>query len=267
MVYYCSINHSKQQIVSLENNFKTESKHPIFKKLGLLLKTNKLAKVIEIILVFLVAFIFITTLQSNETSDLLYNQAIIWFANIIMLTLVFTGIKLRREGLGHFGFSYKKITWKIGLKTILQSILVFILALAGFIIASIIMATIIGIPESSDMGGYDYLKDNIGMLFLTLIGVYIVSSFGEEVVYRAFLINRISELGLHSKVGKVIVVIISAIVFGLAHYSWGLMGIVQTSFMGLALGFSYVYLKKRIWVLILAHVYMDTILMMQMYLS
>jgi len=253
--------------MQLENHFKKESDNLIFNKLGQLLKTNKLAKTVEIILVFLIAFLFIKAFGSNESSDLLYNQAIIWTANIMMLIIVFTGIKLRGEGLEHFGFSFKKVTWKIGLKTFLQSILVFILALAGFVIGSIIMANITGIPESSDMSSYDYLKDNIWMLFLTLGGVYIVASFGEEVIYRAFLINRISELGLNSKKGKILVVIVSAIIFGLAHYSWGIMGIVQTSFMGLVLGGSYLYLKKRIWVLIFAHGYMDTILMLQMYLN
>jgi membrane protease YdiL (CAAX protease family) len=184
-----------------------------------------------------------------------------------MLSIVFIGLKLRKQSLSHFGFSFKKFNWKFGLKTFSQSIIVFILALVGFIIGSIIMANITGIPESSDMSNYDYLKDNIWMLLLTLSGVYIVASFGEEVIYRAFLINRISELGLNTKTGKIITVIISAIIFGLAHYSWGLMGIVQTTFMGLALGFSYIYLKKRIWVLIFAHAYMDTILMLQIYFS
>jgi membrane protease YdiL (CAAX protease family) len=253
--------------MQLENHFKKEPNNALFNKLGQLLKTNRLAKTAEIILVFLVAFLFIKAFGSNETSDLIYNQAIIWTANIMMLIMVFTGVKLRGEGLEHFGFSFKKVTWKIGLKTFLQSILVFILALSGFVIGSIIMANITGIPESSDMSSYDYLKDNIWMLFLTLGGVYIVASFGEEVIYRAFLINRISELGLNSKKGKILAAIISAIIFGLAHYSWGIMGIVQTSFMGLALGGSYLYLKKRIWVLIFAHAYMDTILMLQMYLN
>ena len=253
--------------MQLENHFKKQPINALFNKLGQLLKTNRLAKTVEIILVFLVAFLFIKVFGSNETSDLLYNQSIIWTANIMMLLMVFTGIKLRGEGLKHFGFSFKKVTWKIGLKTFLQSIIVFILALSGFVIGSIIMANITGIPESSDMSSYDYLKDNIWMLFLTLGGVYIVSSFGEEVIYRAFLINRISELGLNSKKGKILAVIISAIIFGLAHYSWGIMGVVQTSFMGLALGGSYLYLKKRIWVLIFAHAYMDTILMLQMYFS
>ena len=253
--------------MQLERYFKNEPNQPFFNRLGQLLKTNKIVKIAEIILVFIVAFLFIKALSSNEPSALIYNQAIIWFANIFMLSIVFIGVKLRGEGLKNFGFSFKKITWKTGFKMFLQSILVFILALTGFIIGSIIMANITGIPEGSDMSSYDYLKDNIWMLMLTLFGVYIVASFGEEVIYRAFLINRLNELGLSSKAGKVIVVLISAIIFGLAHYSWGIMGIVQTSFMGLALGGSYLYLKKRIWILILAHAYMDTILMIQMYLN
>jgi membrane protease YdiL (CAAX protease family) len=208
MLYYCIVNNSKQHIMQLENHFKKEPNNALFNKLGQLLKTNRLAKTAEIILVFLVAFLFIKAFGSNETSDLIYNQAIIWTANIMMLIMVFTGVKLRGEGLEHFGFSFKKVTWKIGLKTFLQSILVFILALAGFVIGSIIMANITGIPESSDMSSYDYLKDNIWMLFLTLGGVYIVASFGEEVIYRAFLINRISELGINSKKGKILAAII-----------------------------------------------------------
>jgi len=253
--------------MQLEQYFQKEPNHVFFNKLGRLLKENKLTKIIEITFVFLFAFLIIITFKSNEASDLVYNQAVIWLANIVMLTVVFIGIKLRGEGLPHFGLSLKKITWKNELKMFLQSILVLILVVAGFVIGSIIMANITGIPESSDMSGYDYLKDNIGMLLLTLFGVFIVSSFGEEVIYRAFLINRISELGLNNKIGKIIAVIISAVVFGLAHYSWGPMGIVQTSFMGLALGLCYLKLKKRIWILILAHVYMDTILMLQLYYS
>jgi len=205
--------------------------------------------------------------ESKNPHDLIYNQAVIWFANIIMLSIVYLGLKLRGESLADFGFSFKKFNWKFGFKTFLQSLVVFILALSGFIIGSIIMANITGIPETSDMSNYDYLQDNLGMLILTLVGVYIVASIGEEVIYRAFLINRISELGLNSKKGTVIVVIISSIIFGFAHYSWGPMGIVQTGFMGLALGLSYLYLKKRIWVLIFAHAYMDTILMLQMYFN
>jgi membrane protease YdiL (CAAX protease family) len=129
------------------------------------------------------------------------------------------------------------------------------------------MANITGIPESANMSSYDYLKNNMGMFILTLAGVYIVSSFGEEVIYRAFLINRISQIGFNTNTGRIFAILISSVVFGLVHYEWGLMGMVQTGFMGLALGISYIKLKKRLWILILAHAYMDTILMVQMYLA
>jgi len=125
--------------VELEYHFKRELKQAFFNTLGQLLKTNKFVKTVEIILVFLIAFLFIKLFGSNEESDLLYNQAVIWFANIIMLILVFTGIKLRGEGLSHFGISFKKVTWKIGFKTFLQSIVVSILAITGFVIGSILM--------------------------------------------------------------------------------------------------------------------------------
>ena len=45
------------------------------------------------------------------------------------------------------------------------------------------------------------------------------------------------------------------------------MGIGQTGFMGLALGVSYLVVGQILWVLILAHAYMDTILMVQMYFA
>jgi membrane protease YdiL (CAAX protease family) len=235
-------------------------------KTARLLQKSKVAKIAEIIIIFLVAFIFVKLFERSGPENQVYNMVIIGIANILMLILVWLGIKIRGESLAGFGFMFKKFGWKFALRTFLQSILVMILAMAGFIIGSIVMANITGIPESSDFSNYNYLQNNFGMLLLTLAAVYIISSFGEEVVYRAFLITRISQLGLNSKSGKIIAVILSAVVFGLAHYSWGPAGIVQTGFMGLALGLCYIYMKNRIWVLILAHAYMDTVLMVQMYL-
>ena len=237
------------------------------KKIGHLLNENKLVKIGEIILVFFVAMLIIKAFVKTEGDHLIYNQAVVWVANVMMLIMIWLGMKLRGESWQYFGLTFKKIGFKASMKVFLLSLLVFVLAMVGFIIGSIIMANITGIPEEANMSGYDYLRDNLGMLFLTLAGVYVVSSFGEEVIYRAFLINRFKQLGLASKTGKIIAVILSAVIFGFAHYSWGPMGIVQTFFMGLALGGCYLYFKKQLWILIFAHAYMDTILMVQMYLA
>lgn len=232
-----------------------------------LLINNKLVKIGEIVLIFVVAFGFIKIFTPFARDNIVYNQIVIWFANILMLLYVWLGIKLRNQKLSDFGITFNKITFKKGIQVFLISILVFIAAIAAFVLGSIIMVNITGIPESSDMSNYAFLQNNLGMLILTLIGTYIVASFGEEVIYRGFIINRLIELGLDSKIGKVIVIFISALIFGLVHYQWGPMGIVQTGFMGAVLGFFYLKLKKRIWILVLAHGYMDTILMIQMYMS
>lgn len=232
-----------------------------------LLNNNKLVKIGEIILIFVVAFGFIKIFSPFAGDNIVSNQIVIWFANILMLLYVWLGIKLRNQKLSDFGITFNKITIKKGIQVFLISVLVFIAAMVAFVLGSIVMANITGIPESSDMSNYTFLQNNLGMLILTLIGTYIVASFGEEVIYRGFIINRLTELGLDSKIGRVIVIFISALIFGLAHYQWGPMGIVQTGFMGSVLGFFYLKLKKRIWILVLAHAYMDTILLVQMYLA
>ncbi|NNC94533.1 MAG: CPBP family intramembrane metalloprotease [Chitinophagales bacterium] len=237
-------------------------------QLGKQLQTNSLFKIGEIIVLFILVIAFVGLMVPLVGDDLILKQLVVWIVNILMLIYVWIGIKLRGEKWSDFGLTLKISSLREAGKIFLLSILVLALALAGFIIGSIIMANITGIPESSaDMSGYDYFNDNIGILILTLGGVYVASSFGEEVIYRAFLINRISELGKNTKKATIIAVVFSSVIFGLIHYDWGPMGIVQTGFMGLALGICYVKLKKRLWILILAHAYMDTILMVQLYLA
>ena len=236
-------------------------------KIKYLLETNLAVKIIEIFLVFFLAFLTIVLLLPLAGENLLMVQGVIWIANIIMLITVWLGLKIRGQNWEYFGLAFRSFSLKEGFRAFLLSILVFILAMLGFIIGSIIMANITGIPPQADMSSYEYLQDNIPMLMLSLIGVYIVSSLGEEVVYRAFLINRLSELGVNFKYWNVVVLILSAIIFGFAHYSWGPMGIVQTTFMGLVLGICYLKLKKKLWILVIAHAYMDTILLVQIYLA
>ena len=123
------------------------------------------------------------------------------------------------------------------------------------------------VPAEADLSGYDFLKGNLPMLLLSLLGVYIVSSFGEEVVYRGFLINRITELKPDGRHMRVIALLGSSVLFGLAHWGWGLAGVVQTGFMGLGLGIAYLLVGRNLWINVLAHVYMDTILLVPLYLA
>lgn len=245
----------------------TENNPSAIPKISIPLRWKRLFIAGEIVLLFAIALTFILVMDGVAKDNPLVKQLIVWVANIIMLLLVWISLRFHGERLVDLGLIFKPITGREIIKAFLLSLLVFVLAMIGFMVGSIIMANISGIPQSTNLSGYDFLKDNIGLLAVTLIGVYIASSLGEEVVYRAFLINRISQLTLNTNAGLVLAVIVSSIIFGLVHYEWGITGVVQTGFMGLALGICYIKLKKRLWILVLAHAYMDTILMVQLYLA
>ena len=236
-------------------------------KIGLLLINNRIAKISEILLVFISAFALIKILKPYTGDNQLMKMFVIWFANILMLSLVWLGIILRGQKWSDFGLTFGSVRFKESIRIFLLSLLVCILGLAGYMLGTLIMANISGMPESADMSVYEYLHNNVFMLIITLAGVYIVSSFGEEVIYRAFLIIRIGELGLGTKYGMIATVLISAGIFGLVHYEWGPTGMVSTGFMGLVMGICYLKFKKKLWILVLSHAYMDTLLLVQVYLA
>ena len=235
--------------------------------LGRALLRNKAAQVGEIVALFVVAIAVIGLVGPLAGENPIAGQGVVWVANVLMLVTVWLGLRLRGQGWAHFGLSFRGASRRIVVRAVLVSLVVFIAAIAAFVMGAIVMANIVGIPEGADMSGYNYLSGNLPMLILALVAVYIVSSFGEEVIYRAFLINRIAELGGGGKAAWRVAVLISSVVFGFAHYGWGASGIVQTGFMGLALGVSYLVVGRNLWVTILAHAYMDTILMVQMFFA
>ena len=134
-----------------------------------LLNNNKLIKIGEFLLLFIIAYGFIKIFTPVAGDNIVYNQIVIWFANILMLLYVWLGIKLRGQKLSDFGITFGKITLKESFRVILISLGVFVAAMTAFILGSILMANITGIPESADMSNYEFLQDNIGMLILTLI--------------------------------------------------------------------------------------------------
>lgn len=234
--------------------------------LGHLLRTNRGVQIAELVSIFVVAGSVVAFIVPLVGDHPLARQSVVWVANVVMLAMVWLGLRLRGQNWSHFGLRFRFRGWRAAVRTILKSFVVFIAAVAAFALGSIIMGPIVGTPEPADMSGYTYLRGNVPMLILALMAVYVVSSFGEEVIYRAFLINRLAELGSGGVWALRSAVVISAVVFGLIHYDWGLMGMVQTGFMGVALGASYLLVRRNLWVLILAHAYLDTILLVQMYL-
>jgi hypothetical protein len=223
--------------------------------------------VLEILAVFLVAAFIVTIGWAVAGSDPFTRQVVVWIANVAMLLTIWLGLRIRGQRWEHLGLALRFAGRRALVRTVLLSVVVLVAALAAFVSGSVLTMSLQSVPEGADMSGYTYLQGNLPMLLVALAAVYVVSSFGEEVVYRGWLMTRVSEMGKSTGPAWGAAVVVSAVVFGLVHFDWGLAGIVQTTFMGLALAAAYLLVRRNLWVLILAHAYIDTLLLVQLYLG
>jgi membrane protease YdiL (CAAX protease family) len=222
------------------------------------------ASVAEVVVVFLVALVTVAVGWRLVGDDPLARQAVVWVANVLMLGTVWAGLRRRGQTGADLGLAVRRVGARTVLRAVLQSLAVVTAAVAAFVVGGVV-ATPLAAGAAADMSSYVYLQGNLPMLLLALAAVWIVSSFGEEVIYRGFLMTRVAEVAGGGRTGWWTAVAVSAVVFGLVHFDWGVVGIIQTAFLGVALGIGYLLVRRNLWVLVLAHAYIDTLLLVQLY--
>jgi membrane protease YdiL (CAAX protease family) len=103
---------------------------------------------------------------------------------------------------------------------------------------------------------YHFLAGNKAML-PAAIWAMIVAGFGEETVFRGYMFERLSKLFGNSAIKKLLFVLITSILFGLAHYNnQGITGVEQATITGLVFGTIFA-ITKKIWFVMFAHTAFD----------
>lgn len=104
---------------------------------------------------------------------------------------------------------------------------------------------------------YHFLVGNRAALPAMIYAVTIGAGFGEETFFRGYLFERLGKLFGSSAWVKGLIVLLTSVVFGLAHYSsQGVAGTQQATITGLVFGTIF-SLTGRIWMLIFAHAAFD----------
>lgn len=125
-------------------------------------------------------------------------------------------------------------------------------------------------PDLSDFAG---LRWNWKLLPLVLLGTWTLAAFGEEMVYRGYLMNRVADLfaassRLAQKTGEPgarkalswnISLVVVSVIFGLAHLYQGMTGVIENGIDGLLLGLAYLRFDRKLSVPIVAHGVTDTV--------
>ncbi|MFN2510414.1 MAG: lysostaphin resistance A-like protein [Pyrinomonadaceae bacterium] len=118
-----------------------------------------------------------------------------------------------------------------------------------------------------DVSQFAPLIGNTFFLFLSLIVSWTLAAFGEELVYRGYLMNRVADLVGANRAGWLISLIVVSILFGVSHLYQGTSGIIVITLHGLLLGALYLATGRNLWVPIIAHGLNDTVGFILIYLG
>jgi membrane protease YdiL (CAAX protease family) len=126
-----------------------------------------------------------------------------------------------------------------------------------------IVMPLIGAPSINP--AYHYLEHNTPELPGTLLMVIFSAGIGEEIVWRGFGFERLGHLLGTSRRARLVAALITATLFGVAHYqSQHWMGVEQAFIVGLIMG-SYFAITRNIWPLIFVHAAFDVFAVLVVY--
>ena len=120
--------------------------------------------------------------------------------------------------------------------------------------------------ELHQIGTFSNLRGNLKLLVIGIGMGWILGGFAEEIVFRGFLLKKISDQ-LPGKIGQVVAVAITSIIFGYLHAYQGFVGQLLAGIIGITLGSIFIMNEGRIWLNILIHGFINTISMVIVYLG
>ena len=114
---------------------------------------------------------------------------------------------------------------------------------------------------------YHHLVNNTnalpGMVLIVIVG----AGFGEETLFRGYMFERLHKLLGTGAIARVLIVLLTAGLFGLAHYpDQGLAGVQQAGVFGIVFGTVFA-LTGQIWPLMCAHAAFDLTALAIIYLN
>ncbi len=193
--------------------------------------------------------------------------ALIWFADayhwhhviklsktLYLLALGWASLRLRGMGWKDIGLRVYR-TWP---RTIAIGVLcgVGIEALELFVTQPLLVKLTHKWPDLSDFAG---LRWNWKLLPLAILLTWTLAAFGEEMVYRGYLMNRVADLFGRKRFAWILSLLVVSAIFGCAHLYQGVTGVTENAIDGLLLGLIYLRCDRKLSVPIIAHGVTDTV--------
>jgi len=121
--------------------------------------------------------------------------------------------------------------------------------------------------KGPDLHQLQRLVGNWQLLILGILLAWILAAFGEETVWRGYLLNRFAEVFGRSTSAWFASAILISLLFGFAHFPQGPTGIIENIIDGAILAALYFATGRNLWAPIIAHGIQDTVDVLLIYLG
>ena len=171
-------------------------------------------------------------------------------------------VLIRGGSLADLGFRRPK-RWAL---VPLQVFGILIAFIAMQMLAPMLVSVFVTVPEP-DLSRYEALAGNLDAAIALALLLPFTASIPEEIIYRGFLIGRLTDLFARHRGGAALAVCLQALVFGAIHFQWGVGGMLVTVIMGIVWGAAYLLCDRNLWIVILAHSAGHVLGVLQLYLG
>ncbi|HMD82370.1 MAG TPA: CPBP family intramembrane glutamic endopeptidase [Anaerolineales bacterium] len=204
-----------------------------------------------LILIFVAAIILITSFRRVPGIGV-----------VIALAIIGLLIWLRGDGLMGLGF-FPPENWGM---TILWS---FLLGVAIQFGSTLLLEPFSDKVTNSrtDHSLFESLRGNLKNFLLLLVAVWVLVACLEEIIFRGYMMGDIAELFGTSKPALAVNLILTSILFGLAHWYQGRSGALSTGIIGAVLGILFITSGFNLWLPVLTHGFIDTIGLFLIYIN
>jgi len=175
-----------------------------------------------------------------------------------VLSILVVAILLKRQGSSWLDIGLARP--KSWLRTVLLGFGAAIVVIVMMLVVSNIALNLPGAEVAeADMSRFNPLEGNLPLLLTSVLLAWTAVAFGEEMMYRAFLINQLGVLFQSERLRWVLSLIFSSVIFGIVHFYQGPLGILNTFIIGLLFGVIYLRSGRNLWVTIIAHGLVNTL--------
>ncbi len=163
----------------------------------------------------------------------------------------------RELGLARTGSVTRTLLLGVGGGLVLQGVFLFVLGPW--------IERLAGAPP--DLGQFAEVAGDEARLALGLFLVWALAAFGEELVYRGTLGNRVAGLAGGSRGAWLASLFLVNLLFAIGHAYQGLAGVIATGIAGVFFGLLYLATGRNLWASILAHGTFNTVGLVLLYLG